>query len=156
MSARTAGVVRALGWMACISASSSYRARHRAQSAKRAPPAQNEPDPNNVLQPNNLRVAMQRNRSTLRISHVGLQSSPQSANQLSSHTEWSLPSRLGSVLAEHATADGSNAVKGDTLMMLEFERPRSHVHRVGPLDLGMRSDGSSEIAPQSCRKARIM
>src|SRR3712207_6802005 len=52
MSARTAGVVRALGWMACISASSSYRARHRAQSAKRAPPAQNEPDPNNVLQPN--------------------------------------------------------------------------------------------------------
>src|SRR4051812_48538048 len=64
ISARTAGVVRALGWIVGIRTSSAdrdwaernwaERAWHNGQSARRTPQSPNEPDPNNVPLPNNL------------------------------------------------------------------------------------------------------
>ena len=52
ISTRTAGVVRALGWMLGIKISSAERAWHDAQSARRIPQSPNEPDPKNVPPPN--------------------------------------------------------------------------------------------------------
>ena len=53
ISARTAGVVRALGWIESISEPSwARRAGATHQSAKPAPRSTNEPDPNNVPLPN--------------------------------------------------------------------------------------------------------
>src|SRR3982750_2255882 len=48
ISARTAGVVRALGWIVGIRTSSAEQAWHAAQSARRRPQPPNAPDPNNA------------------------------------------------------------------------------------------------------------
>ena len=50
--ARTAGVVRALGWIVGITTSSVEQPWQAAQSAKHRPQSPNEPDPNNVPLPN--------------------------------------------------------------------------------------------------------
>jgi hypothetical protein len=52
ISARTAGVVRALAWIACIRTSSAERAWCTGQSARRIPQSPNVPDPKNVPLPN--------------------------------------------------------------------------------------------------------
>src|SRR5215204_2179099 len=52
ISARTAGVVRALAWIAGIRTSSAERAWCTGQSARRIPQSPNEPGPNNVPLPN--------------------------------------------------------------------------------------------------------
>src|SRR3954454_8466887 len=72
ISARTAGVVRALGWIVGIRTSSAdrdwaernwaernwaERAWHNGQSARRTPQSPNEPDPNNVPLPNRLHIS---------------------------------------------------------------------------------------------------
>src|SRR5215204_1093586 len=53
ISARTAGVVRALAWIAGIRTSSAERAWCTGQSARRIPQSPNVPDPKNVPLPNN-------------------------------------------------------------------------------------------------------
>jgi hypothetical protein len=65
ISARTAGVVRAFGWMACISASRQGSRGRSAQSARPVPPAQNEPDPNNVPLPNRLALFWRNERGRI-------------------------------------------------------------------------------------------
>src|SRR3954454_5806639 len=51
ISARTEGVVRALGWIVGIRTSSAEQACHAAQSAKHAPRSPNQPDPSNLPRP---------------------------------------------------------------------------------------------------------
>src|SRR5215208_4427684 len=52
MSARTAGVVRAFGWIESISASPQLQTCQGVRSARRTPQSPNRPDPNNVPLPN--------------------------------------------------------------------------------------------------------
>src|SRR6185295_6358015 len=55
---RTAGVVRAFGWIVGIRTSSAERAWHNGQSAKRRPQSPNEPDPKNIPLPNSYAPAI--------------------------------------------------------------------------------------------------
>src|SRR4051812_32350302 len=53
ISARTAGEVRALGWIVGIRTSSAEQACHAAQSARHRPLSPNAPGPNKIPLPNN-------------------------------------------------------------------------------------------------------